>query len=424
MDCDKVKELLPLYIDGELSDDEMKAVSEHLADCPQCMEEYEQSKNIAAACKDLGFPAPPPDYKERVIAAVEKDSKKQRKGMFGAAAAVIAAALLIFISISSIGDATGTKGVVSGLDGMEQQEQTAPSQNQALTGSDSFMGDESRAVSEATGSSPQEEGMASIAEAPQSNDKADQDTSAEEAPDTSKSAEQNLAIVSANTEQRKIIKSAYLSLETEKFDNTVNSIIGRATALGGYVSNSEYNNRNEGKRTAHIEIKIPQQSFEQYLGDMGGYGKVVEDRRSGQDVTAQYIDTETRLKMLKIKEERLMELLSKAETLQDMFTIQDQLTNTQIEIERLTGDLKRWDDMVSYSTAVVDIYEVAKIEPEQEDNPNIWKRIGKAFVDSIKAIGRFFEGFIVFLFGAVPYLVLIGIVAWGVVTFIKSKRRI
>lgn len=415
MDCDKVKELLPLYIDGGLSDDESKAVSQHLADCPQCMAEYEQLKNIAAACKDLGFPDPPPDYKQRMTAVVKVDAKKRRKGMFGAAAAVIAAALLIFISVSSIGDANvAMDETASSAPYAGEIAESQPPQNQAASGSDASKGDEWKAVSEAGGTS---------AETPQSGYRAEQSAPTEETTDTGEGTGQDLAIASADAQQRKIIKSAYLSLETENFDNTVNSIIGRATALGGYVSNSEYNNRSEGKRTAHIEVKVPQQSFEQYLSDMGGYGKVVEDRRSGQDVTAQYIDTETRLKMLRIKEQKLMDLLSKAETLQDMFTIQDQLTNTQIEIERLTGDLKRWDDMVNYSTAVIDIYEVTEIEPEPEDNPNIWNRIGKAFIDSINAIGRFFEGFIVFLFGAVPYLVLIGIAAWGVITFIKNRMR-
>ena len=189
------------------------------------------------------------------------------------------------------------------------------------------------------------------------------------------------------------------------------------------MSNSEYDNHKEGERTAHIELKIPQQSFEGYLSDMGSYGKILEDRRTGQDVTSEYIDTETRVKMLKIKEERLMSLLKEAKTLQDMFAIQDQLTDTQIEIERLTGNLKRWDDMVNYSTAVIDVYEVSKIEPEPIDNPNMWQRIVQSLMNSLKNVGKFLEGFIVFIFAALPYLILIAIVVWGVVVFIKNRKK-
>jgi len=412
MECDKIVELLPLYIDGGLEDEQMKAVEQHLAICSRCREEYERLKKVLTICSELDVPEPPSDYRNRVMNAIEREKKRQKHKMaFGIVATAVAAMLLLFIGVSSLGNKASVSDMAS------------QSQNINLNTA-SYKGEvEGVASSSSTGASMENQDQetasdqTTASQAPASGEAASDQTK------TDDSALYSSAASTASEQQRKIIKSAYISIETERFDNTINSIIGRATALNGYVSNSEYDNHKEGERTAHIELKIPQQSFEGYLSDMGSYGKILEDRRTGQDVTSEYIDTETRVKMLKIKEERLMSLLKEAKTLQDMFAIQDQLTDTQIEIERLTGNLKRWDDMVNYSTAVIDVYEVSKIEPEPIDNPNMWQRIVQSLMNSLKNVGKFLEGFIVFIFAALPYLILIAIVVWGVVVFIKNRKK-
>lgn len=424
MDCTRIKELLSPYIDGELSDHEAQEVRRHLDECSKCQQEYEQLKKIIYALKKFDAPKPPEGYKQDIKAKLIQYINGRRRSTVAGAAALIAAALIIFISISSLGigrlQTAQQRSNMGAHDTVALQSAGAiPDRQSSNTGgANDSAATSSRVSGESVSPELADKGF-NTAETPKEGASSSGDQASTDSADKTAA----LDIAQADAQQRKIIKSAYLSIETEQFDRTVNSVIGRATALGGYVSNSEYNNQQgEGKRTAHIEVKVPQQSFEQYLNDTGKDGRIVQDRRTGQDVTGEYMDTETRVKMLKIKEDKLMTLLSQAKTLQDMFTIQDQLTNTQIEIERLTGELKRWDDLVNYSTAVIDVYEVTKLEPKPVENPNIGQRISSAFMNSLKALEKFIEGFVVFIFGALPYLALIGVIAWGVMAFIKRKK--
>ena len=74
---------------------------------------------------------------------------------------------------------------------------------------------------------------------------------------------------------------------------------------------------------------------------------------------------EARLKSLKLQEERLLTILSKAELLQDIIELERELSNVRYEIENYTGTLKKWDNLIEYSKVTIDVYEVHEIKEEE-----------------------------------------------------------
>ncbi len=77
MDCEQVKELLDAYALGAVSEDEAKAIEEHVADCVGCWEELQAAQRTAALLP-LSMPITPAPERlgEKIMASAQRDSNK------------------------------------------------------------------------------------------------------------------------------------------------------------------------------------------------------------------------------------------------------------------------------------------------------------------------------------------------------------
>lgn len=164
----------------------------------------------------------------------------------------------------------------------------------------------------------------------------------------------------------KIIKSGSAVIETESFEELIDQIVNTTLEIGGYIEYSFINDQNIGKkgylepRDGTFIIRIPTVHFENFLGYLDGYGKVVREQFSAEDISDKYFDSESHLKSLRIQEERLLVLLEKEGSLEDLLKIERELTSVRYEIEGLTGELKKWDKLISLSTLEINVREVDK----------------------------------------------------------------
>jgi len=228
---------------------------------------------------------------------------------------------------------------------------------------------------------------------------------------------------------RKIIKSAQISIETQEFDRTADELAGKVKMIGGYIENSHIKgisrkqNPDASYRTAYFQIRIPEKSFDQFISDLGELGNIINKQIHGEDITGQYFDTEARLKSLNIQEQRLLTILGKAERLQDIIELERELQKVRYEIENYTGTLKKWDNMVAYASVSVNLYEVNEIT--QGTSPlSLWQRIVREFKKSIAGVLDILEGMLIFGIAALPYLVFVGIILFALYAiFIKLMRK-
>ena len=121
-------------------------------------------------------------------------------------------------------------------------------------------------------------------------------------------------------------------------------------------------------------MRIPRKSFDQFISGLGDVGSVINQQITGEDITGQYLDVEARLKSLKLQEERLLTILSKAELLQDIIELERELSNVRYEIEHYTGTLKKWDNLIDYSKVTIDVYEVHEIKEEEANSHNLGRQ--------------------------------------------------
>ena len=143
---------------------------------------------------------------------------------------------------------------------------------------------------------------------------------------------------------------------------------------------------------------------------------------TADDVTLQYVDTESRIKALQVEQERLLELLSKAETMADLLEIEARLTDVRYELERYTANLRGLDNKVNYATVSLNIRQVRVLtEPEPE---TLWQRISRGFGDNLEDIGEDLTDFVVWLVVYSPQLILIAAVVIAIALLLRRKIRI
>ena len=138
-------------------------------------------------------------------------------------------------------------------------------------------------------------------------------------------------------------------------------------------------------------------------------------------LTLTYVSTESRVKALEVEQERLLELLAKAENMADLLEIEARLTDVRYELERYTSQLRVLSNQVDYATIHLSIHQV-KVYTEVEEQ-TVWQRIGSGFKENLRDIGENAVNFFVWVVTYSPQLLLWAVIAAVVITVIKKKRQ-
>ena len=155
--------------------------------------------------------------------------------------------------------------------------------------------------------------------------------------------------------------------------------------------------------------------IERYLRDYASQngGQLVSLNETVQDVTNDYIDTQSRLTNLRTEQTRLLDLLTHAQALGDIISIQDKLTGIEGQIETIEAHLKQLNGQVSYYTVVVTLQPLVLVTPSSP-TPNGWS-IGQTFHDAFAASLVFAQGLLtllVWLLAYSIYLIPAGLLTW------------
>ena len=229
----------------------------------------------------------------------------------------------------------------------------------------------------------------------------------------------------------KIIYTADASVQTTDFDNSINVLKGMITQLNAFVESSyesgaDYHSNYYGYnpyRTANYVIRVPSESFTTLYASLTELGHVTYKTSNAANVTEQYTDVESRLKVYRTEESRLLAMLEKCDTVADMITIEATLSNVRYDIESLTSQLKNLDNRVNYSTVTININEVEEITPYVEIHRTYWQQISDGFKNTLDSVGNFFKNLFKFLLTASPVLVILIVIAVVVIILIRSYRK-
>lgn len=145
----------------------------------------------------------------------------------------------------------------------------------------------------------------------------------------------------------RVVKTATLSLDVKRgrLDDVYASVLGTVESSGGFVASTD-----QSRGRAQLTVRIPAARFESTLATFRVLGKVTSESVSGEDVTAQYVDLESRLRNLRAQEVLLLDLMRRAETIQDSIAVQQQLSAVTQQVEQLEGQRRLLDDQSGFAT--------------------------------------------------------------------------
>ena len=215
----------------------------------------------------------------------------------------------------------------------------------------------------------------------------------------------------------KKVYTGYMEMQTLDFDKASGDIDALVKELGGYFQQSSVSNRgNSGYRYGSYTIRIPSAQFDTFLQKAG----TLCSSTGTDDVSETYYDTEARLETARIKLERLQALLAKATSMDDIITIESAISETEWDIENLSGTLRRYDALVDYATIDVELSEVYKLSGQDEAVTTFGGRLGQSFVNGLQAVGSALEDFAVWLAYSWVWLAVIAAV---IVVIVRVMRR-
>lgn len=227
-------------------------------------------------------------------------------------------------------------------------------------------------------------------------------------------------------ENRKLIQRVWLRAETEDMDTLLEKVNDRIQELGGYVEAQEIYNGSAYSgtryRNAEITIRIPSEKLSSFVNEVSEVSNIVSSNQTTEDVTLSYVATESRIQALETEQTRLLELMAQAETMNDLLTIEQRLTDVRAELEQVKSTLRLYDNQVDYSTVYLTVSEVREYTVVDEPE-TVWERIGTGFLNSLKNIGEGFVELFVFLVVAFPYLVIIGVVLTVVILVLRHHKK-
>jgi hypothetical protein len=182
------------------------------------------------------------------------------------------------------------------------------------------------------------------------------------------------------THTRMVVKNASLSIVVEEPGVTMDGISKLATDLGGYVVSSNlYRIQVDGGvevPQANITIRVPVDKLDHALGEIKkGAGQILNENVSGQDVTQEYTDLESRLRNLENAEEQLTEIMDQAYKTEDVLTVYNRLVGVQEQIELIKGQMQYYEQSAAMSAISVDIQANEAVQPLKIGG---WQPVGVA----------------------------------------------
>ncbi len=222
---------------------------------------------------------------------------------------------------------------------------------------------------------------------------------------------------------RKLIRTASLTIRTAQYDADLEALTQLISSVGGYIESTYQSGDLESgsARSNSMTLRIPSDKLDEFLNGLDSVGRVVDRSESSTDMTVQYADNEARLATLRAKMERLNELLEKAETVEDLISIESAIADTQYSIDSYETRQRTIDRQVDMSE--VDIYLREDSPVEVTSEMSLGERISRAFQNSVEDFGQFLRNMLVFIVMALPALGLIAIITAAVLLICRAKKK-
>ncbi len=221
---------------------------------------------------------------------------------------------------------------------------------------------------------------------------------------------------------RLVIRTAHLTITVDDTVGATGSVRNLAVTKGGFMFSSTTYTENQ-REYAQLTLRVPADRFDETIAELRTapyVTEVVREESSSQDVSAEFVDNESRLTALEETQRRYLALLSEADTVDEILRLESELTDVRSQIETIKGRQNYLSDMTSFSTITVTLQPEGGNESEPDEEWAIAKIFESAWDRSIGALAGIAEALVVIAIFAAFFVPL----SIGAYALYRAARRI
>ena len=213
-----------------------------------------------------------------------------------------------------------------------------------------------------------------------------------------------------------IARTATLVIVAKDFDAVRAAVERIVTQHQGYIAELTTNSPKEAARTLAATLRIPAPRLNAALAELEALGRVEQETQAGEEVTKQYTDLVARLKNSRATEQRLVDILrQRPGKVSEVLEVEQEIARVRGEIEQMEADRKSLETRVQFATMKLQVNEEYKAQL-QVTPPSTGTRLRNALVGGYRDAADSLIGFILFLLGTGPTLLL-----WSAVLYWPAR---
>jgi hypothetical protein len=230
------------------------------------------------------------------------------------------------------------------------------------------------------------------------------------------------SLAQADKAGAKVIKTANLRVEVGKgsFRSAFNRAASVAAQYDGYVASSNEATVDDRASEGTLTIRVPADRFDAARRDLADLGKVEHQEIGGQDVTAQIVDYDARIRSLQAQEQALSAILGRARSIGEVLEVQSQLFNVRQQIEQLQAERVNLDAQAAMATITATVFEPGAVatRPAPEPEKGLAHSWDQAWDAALAVIGG-----MVIVMGVLVPVALLALIGWGLWRLSTGRRR-
>ncbi|MBP0960569.1 MAG: DUF4349 domain-containing protein [Oscillospiraceae bacterium] len=242
---------------------------------------------------------------------------------------------------------------------------------------------------------------------------------------------QNTDINTESINPEMLIYSCSMGIDVLDFEPSIDNFKAMLKQYQGFVESEDFNDGGNQSRwydekaekwsTYRATVRVPSRVYDDFCNEVAELGDLRSKNASTENVSQEYSDLSTTLKIYEQKENRYLELLAKAQDEVNAVAIEEKLTGVQVEIAKLKTRMNQIKTDVAYSYVYVTINEVKEYQAEPVHTDTFGERLVNTLKDAGSGFLNFLEDLLFFLIYALPYLLLFGL---GILIFVKIVKAL
>ncbi|MCR4639888.1 DUF4349 domain-containing protein [Ruminococcus sp.] len=228
-----------------------------------------------------------------------------------------------------------------------------------------------------------------------------------------------------------LVYSCDMSIDVLDFDKAVDQVHDYIKSYSGFIENENYSDGGNTSQWLYSDeqkwknfnavIRVPSAKYDEFCESVESVGDMRRKNASVDNLTTEYSDLKTTLTIYEAKEDRYLEMLKEIKDQKQAVSVEEELTNIQVEIARIKTRMNSIENDVAYSYVNLTLNEVRKYseKPVVKKTDTFGQRLSNTLSNTWSTFLNFLEGALFVIIRVLPYLLLFGILAFIIVKIVK-----